>query len=216
MAVNTLVWTILMPILMAQQSPPRSGPPNIGVVNLAGVFERYQLTRDLEQMFAQRRQDVKTQAETKRDEINILRNALEQFKPGTADFRKREENLVRAEIDFQVWLEVVERRLKNEHKTWLELIYRNTQDVVAEIAVNRHIDLVLTYSDLEQDAPDSVALKQQILLRTVIYANERTDLTQEVIETLDADYQRRGGAASLHFGDDRNPAGPLGDDSPGK
>lgn len=205
MTAMTLIWVNLMPALIAQQSAQPPTSPNVAVINLAAVFERYSMTQDLEQMFAERRQNVKTEAQSKQDEISVLRTTLEQFKPGSADFRTREEDLVRGEISFQVWLEIQERRLKNEHKGWLSLIYRNTQAAVAEIAADRRIDLVLTYSDLEEDAPDSVAFKQQILLRTVIYANQRTDLTEQVIEMLDTDYQRRGGAATLKLGQSGNP-----------
>ena len=210
MAVITLAWANLMPMLIAQPPAQRAASPNIAVINLAAVFERYQITQDLEQMFAERREEVQAEAQRKQDEVNGLRTTVEQFKPGSADYRSREEDLVRAEINFQVWLEVQERRLKSEHKAWLELIYRNTQAVVAKIAADRHIDLVLTYSDLEEDAPDSVAFKQQILLRTVIYANQRADLTEQVIEMLDADYQRRGGAAALKLGQGGGPGASPG------
>ncbi len=199
-AVITIACTNLVLLVAAQSAPHQTGASNVGVINLARVFERYQMTQDLEQMFAQRRQDLKSQAERKRDDIGVLRNALQQFKPGTDDFRQREENLVRAEVEFEVWLEIQERHLKNEHKGWLERIYLQTQDVVGKLAADRGLDLVLTYSDLDRDAPDSVAFKQQILLRTVIYANERIDLTDRVIDTLNSQYQRAGGAASLQLG----------------
>jgi len=190
---------ILTPLCAGQAGGLQPAPLNIAVINLATVFERYQMTRDLEQVFAQRRRDVKAEAEKKRDDLSAQANALQQFKPGTDDYRQREEELTRGEVEFEVWLEVQERRLKSEHKAWLEQIYQNTQDVVAAVAAKRGLDLVLTYSDVERDAPDSIAFKQQILLRTVIYANERTDLTKEVIELLDADYQKRGGVGALEL-----------------
>ncbi len=199
----------LMPVLAAQQ-PGSQAPTNIAVVNLAAVFEKYQMTRDLEERFGRRREEVKAESRGKQENIALLRNALEQFKPGTADFRQREEELVRSEIEFEVWLEVQERRLKSEHKSWLESIYRNTQEVVARIAAQRGIDLVLTYNDLEEDAPDSLAFKQQILLRTVIFASPRTDVTAPVIETLDAEYRNSGGTAALDGLLGSNPAAMTG------
>jgi len=213
MFATTCFWLSLVPLCAAQSGSTQSGsaqtaPTNIAVINLARVFERYRMTNDLEQMFAERRRDIKAQAEKKRDEIAVRTNALQQFKPGTDDYRAREEELTNAEVEFEVWLQVEERRLKNEHKAWLEQIYEYTQAVVAQIAEKRGLDLVLTYSDVERDAPDSMAFKQQILLRTVIYANNRTDITSEVTEMLDADYQRRGGAAAIKLGNvpaEQNP-----------
>ena len=184
----------------AQTAGQRSATPNIAVINLGAVFERFQMTRDLEQVFTDQRESLATQAQKTREDVIIQRNALAQFKPGSPDFLQREEELVFAQKRFEGWLDIQEVRLKREHKTWLELIYRNVQDAVAKIAEGRGIDLVLTYSDLEEDAPDSIAFKQQILLRTVIYAHDRIDLTEEVIRTVDGDYAKRGGINAIQAG----------------
>ncbi len=183
--------------VVAQPGAQRSPSPNIAVVNLTAVFDRYQMTRDLEQLFDERRQSVGAEAQKKRDDINMQRNALRDVRPGTADFTVREDDLIRAEVEFQAWLEIHERRLKNQHKNWLQAIYADAQAVVARLAAERGIDLVLTFNELQEDAPDSMAFKQQILLRSVLYASDRVDLTARVLEMLDAEYQRRGGAATL-------------------
>ncbi len=183
-----------------QYGGPRGATPNIAVVNLTAIFERYQMTRDLEQMFEERRQKVAAEAKDRRENINMLRNAILDIKRGTPDFVRREEELITAEIEFQAWLEIQERRLKEQHKSWLKMIYKNTRQVIAKIAQKNGIDLVLTYNDLEENAPDSVSFKQQILLRSVIYASERSNLTESVIEMLDKEYQRSGGVAELQGG----------------
>ncbi len=182
---------------VAQPGSPGRTPPNIAVVNLTQIFDRYQMTRDLEQMFDERRQSITAAAERKRDDVKLKRQALMDMKPGTPDFAQREEALIEAEVQFQAWLEIQERRLKNQHKSWLEMIYNHAREVIARISQERGIDLVLTYNDILDEAPDSVAFKQQILMRSVIYANARVNLTDIVVETLDSDYQRRGGAATL-------------------
>jgi len=198
MTAATIITAQYLAFLAAQPSPAAAGP-RVAVFNIATTFEKYQMTGDLEQLFAQRRQDIQAEAEKRRDALSKLASGLEQFKPGSADHRRRQDELMQAEIKFQVWLEVQERRLKQQHKQWLERIYQDVQKTVADVARQRGIDLVLTYSDVQDDAPDSIAYKQQILMRTVIYANQRSDLTNEIISLLDAEYQRRGGAAALQL-----------------
>jgi len=212
MAALAIVFLNLVPLTATQAGQPSVRPPRVAVINLAAVFEQYVMTQDLEQLFAQRRQDVKAAADTKQDNISVMKNALEQFKPGSADYKSREEELVRAEINYQVWAEVQDRRLKAEHKSWLERIYKDTQETVSKIASDRGIDLVLTYRDLDPGAPDSVAFKQQILLRTVIYANKRVDLTEETIRLLDGDYRQKGGPAILQL--NQTGIGSVGKPSP--
>jgi len=176
----------------------QAGQPGVAVINLPHVFERYQMTRDLEQFFEEKRQSFTQEAQKKRDDVTMKRNALSQFKPGTVDFNERRKNLTQAEIEFQVWLETLEAELKEEHKAWLLSLYDDVQRVVGKLAQERGFDLVLSYNEnLEEDAPDSVALRQQILLRTVLFASERVDLTQPALERLDAEYQKRGGGAAL-------------------
>lgn len=200
MSLVTIVCTSFVSLALGQQAKPLSSSPNIAVVNLTSLFDKFRMTRDLEDLFAGRRESITAEAESRRDDITFKRNELQQFKPDTPDFQQREEALIEAEIGFQVWLEVQERRLKNEHKNWLVEIYKNVEQVIAKLAADRGIDLVLTYNDLDLGAPDSVAFKQQILLRTVLYASNRSDLTTSVIAKLDADYQKRGGPNTLRLG----------------
>ena len=200
MSLVTIMCTSLVSAALGQQPQSHSGSPNIAVVDLTSLFDRFRMTRDLEDLFAGRRESITAEAESRRDDITFKRNELRQFKPGTADFQQREEALIQAEIGFQVWLEVEERRLKSEHKNWLQEIYKNVEQVIAKLAADRGIDLVLTYNALDPDAPDSIAFKQQILLRIVLYASDRSDLTNTVLARLDADYQKRGGPNTLRLG----------------
>jgi Skp family chaperone for outer membrane proteins len=188
--------TLLLSTTLAQTSP-QEPPTRIAVVNLTAVFERYQMTHDLEQVFDQRTQQFTAQAGQRRDNINLLKDAIADFKRDSAEFAQREEEFIKAQIEFQAWLEIHERRLKQQHTIWLKLIYENTRRVVAKLASERNIDLVLTINDIEDQTPDSASFKQQILLRSVIFASPRTDLTEQTIERLDHDYQARGGAQQL-------------------
>ncbi|HNO79244.1 MAG TPA: OmpH family outer membrane protein [Phycisphaerae bacterium] len=176
----------------------------IAVIDVASVFESYEMTRDLEAMFNAKRQELATEAEQRRTAIEQMRRGLAAFDPGSADYASREQELIRAEVDFQVWSTHSEQRLKTNHKLWLLAIYRNTQETVGKVADERNYDLVLTYDRLTDDAPDSVTLRQQILLQKVIYHHSRIDITTEVLNRLNNEYKSSGGIRSL----DALPATP--------
>ena len=173
---------------------------NIGVINIADVFDGYQMTTDLERLFQLSEQKIKEQSPTRLTELDTLRKELEAFAPGTPDFKERDRTLVRLEMEYQVWLGFEQRMLRDEHMRRLMQIYEDTQSAVRDVAESRGIDLVLTYDRLSADAPDSVSMRQQILLQKVIYANDKIDLTQPVLEQLNRAYQERGGIDSLKFG----------------
>ncbi len=174
-----------------------SAQSNIAVIDVAQVFESYTMTRDLESMFNAKRQELSNEAEQRRTSIEQMRRGLAAFDPSSADYISREQELIRAEVDFQVWSTHSEQRLKTNHKQWLLAIYRNTQGAVAKLANERNFDLVLTFDRLAEDAPDSVTLRQQILLQKVIYHNSRVDITTEVLNRLNNEYKSGGGIRSL-------------------
>jgi len=181
-------------------APAAQAETQIAVLDVARVFEEYEMTRDLEEMFDAKRRAAADEAEQRRGSIEQMRRALAAFDPDSDDFARREEDLTRAQIDFEVWSGMTERRLKNDHKKWLQKIYRNAQRTIAQLAEERHLDLVLTYDELTEDAPDSVTLRQQILLQKVIYHSDRIDLTGDVLDRLNQSYRADGGARSLQDG----------------
>lgn len=170
---------------------------SIAVLDVARIFEQYQMTRDLERLFEEQRRALTAEADKRRESMDQMRRALAAFDPASEDFARREQELVRAEVDFQVWSTYEERKLKTDHKNWLMHIYRNTRGVVADVAKSRGFDLVITYDRLADDAPDSTTLRQQILLQKVIYHSDRVDITEEVLNKLNSAYQSRGSIRSL-------------------
>ena len=190
----------------------RADAVNTAVVDVARVFEEYQMTRDLEAKFDERRRALAEEAERRHNNIEQMRRGLAAFDPSSKDFARREKDLLQEEVAFQVWSRYEEKKLKDNHKAWLLQIYRSTQTVVAEVAQERSIDLVLTYDRLAEDAPDSVTLRQQILLQKVIYHSDRVDITNEVLDRLNKAYREQGGLRSL--GD--APPAPEAPDRTGK
>jgi hypothetical protein len=50
---------------------------------------------------------------------------------------------------------------------------------------------------LTDEVPDSVALRQQILLQKVIYHDKRVDITDETLRRLNEAYRKSGGIRTL-------------------
>lgn len=211
-----LLTALLLPAALCLADPPQdqqTAEPNIAVVNLAQVFDGYRMTKDLEQQFDNRRRAIGDQAENRRFAVEKQLAALQAFDPASRDYAERREELRRMEFEFKVWVSMEEQRLKDEHMGWLRRIYDDVREVVADVARARGIDLILTYDELSPDVPDSLALRREILLKKVLYFNDRVDLTAEVLGRLNERYQDRGGAASLRQPppiepDTRTPAPP--------
>ncbi len=196
-------------LLLQQPAQGGSEPIRIATINIAEVFDKYEMTRGLEDRFERERQASAEQAQTRRAELDAKARAIvEQFKPDTREFEERQLEYLRSESEFQIWADYEKKRLAHEHKRWLRTIYRNVRDMVRQISEARGIDVVLTYDQLSDDAPDSNALRQQILLQKVIYSSPRVDLTREVTDRLNQEFQKSGGAGAI------SPTAPAGSTNP--
>ena len=195
---DVMLCGLLMPVAAWAAGDDRNdSPPAIGVVEIAQVFEGYQMTRDLEERFDARQRSIRAEADNRREAMEKQLASLEAFDPASKDHAERREGLQRMQFEFRVWLEMEEQRLKEEHMLWLRMIYDDVCRAVAQAARSRDIDLVLTHRELSEDVPDSSALRNEILLKKVLYFNERTDLTGQVLRLVNESYEERGGAASL-------------------
>lgn len=192
-----LGWAGLMaPMAWGQSSPPTS----VAVIDIAKVFEQYQMTTDLNDFFEKQKLAVSEQRDTRRKELETRRKELEAFVADTTDYKERSNELMRLEVEYQVWLELQERLLKDEHMRRLRQIYDDVRAMVKSVCESSGIELMLTYDTLSGDAADSAALRQQILLQKVIYVADRIELTEEVLKALNESYSKRGGIGSLKLG----------------
>ena len=178
-------------------------PSKVAVINLSRVFDQYRLTKDLEDLFEAKRQQMAAEAKQKTDEITVKRQELARFKPDSDDYKTRRTQVDEMEVQFEVWAATKERQIRDEHKAWLLRIYRNVHKAVAELSAEKGIDLVLTYDNVTDEAPDSKTLRQQLLLEKVFFFAKELDLTQEAIERLNKDYTTPENAA-------RTPVEPNG------
>ena len=186
----------------APRAVAASDSPKVAVLNLSVVFDGYQLTKDLEVKFDEQRKLMALDAEKRRGELDLKRQALEGFKSGTADHKARRDELTQLEMQYQVWAGVKEQQLRDSHKEWLLKVYQNVRAAVEAVAKEQAIDLVLTFEEVTDQAPDSKALRQQLLLEKVIWFSEKLDLTKKVIDKVNQGYAGREsiqiGAAALH------------------
>lgn len=162
--------------------------PKIGVINLSMAFDKYRLTKDLETKFDEKRRELADEADRRKAEIDVKREALASFKPGTTDYKERRDQITELEIRFQIWAGTKDQQLKDAHKEWLLRIYTDIRAAVQKVAQEQGIDLVLTFEEVTEDAPDSKALRQQLLLEKVIYFDTRLDLTETVLNEVNSKY----------------------------
>ena len=139
--------------------PGTLGPTRAAVVSIAQVNERYARTADLEAKFEVKRQQFKDERDALRKRIErTTRSLQEELKPGSEAFEARRKELAMLEAEMQWFLDSKGREIDMGLATSLRSIYSDIQSVVAEVAAERSVDIVLAADELSPDAPDNPRL----------------------------------------------------------
>lgn len=184
------------------QTNPAGGttaaPPlgsKVVVVDLVRIFNECQQIADLNSMIKKKSKELNQEAEQRRKVIEDKQLELTAFTPGTPDYEARRKDLVRLNIEANVWLKVSEESMEQEKFEWTRIIYEKSLRVVDSIARERGYEIVVQRTEF---VPDDVgqnvqALRRMIQDRTVVYHVPEIDVTSEVVRRLDAEYQASGG-----------------------
>jgi Skp family chaperone for outer membrane proteins len=171
----------------------------IAVVDFVRVFNEAVQIRDLNEAIRQMTDDITAEADQRRKAIENKQLQLSAFKVGSADYNSRRDELFRLNIEANVWLKVKEQEVEQIKYDWTRVIYTKALSIAEELATAQGYDAVLLRSEFKpDDLEQSVqALRRFIQDRTVIYSDARIDLSDTLIQKLDAEYNAAGGKQQL-------------------
>jgi len=175
------------------------GATTVGVINIASASEKYKKTGDLESQFDALRKRLGAERDALKDKIDKANRSLqEELKPGTEEFRQRVKDIAIMEAELKWFIESESQKVERGLAESLRGIFTDIHAVVREVAEEKGIDVVLAADNLPTDAPDSPnQVRQHILLQKVLYWKPGVDITDVVIERLNARYKAAGAAAPI-------------------
>lgn len=155
-------------------------PPAQAAVPKVGKLAMVDMQRVLNETKAGKaaRKRLEKSSKTKEAKFEKKRVALESeaAKLGSLSGQKlaeAQEKLQRESIELQNMLMALEQELGEQHNQLLEKMYKNSQAIVADLAKEKGLDLVLVRDPM-----------------TVIYAEDGLDITATVIERYDAKHPK--------------------------
>ena len=183
------VWMTAAMLSVAQQGT--AGTTRVAVVNIGAVSERYQKTTDLEATFEQRRVAFNQRLNELRQKIDTTKRSLqEELKPATPEFEERRKELTMSQAELQWFTDSEGQKIEEGLALSLREIYTDIQGVVAAVAKEQNLDLVLAVDRLPADPPaNTQQARQQIVLQKVLYWEPRTEITEEVATRLNTNYK---------------------------
>ncbi len=170
---------VLAPAAQAQQ-----GGVNIAVIDVSHVFKNHpRFTAQADKIKA----EIKAFEEhinAERTKLTEERKKLEQFNPGTPDYKRIEENLARIATDLQLKAGLKRKAVLEEEARLYYDTYGEIQGAIKQVATKYNIGLVLRFNSKPIDPNDRGDVLNGIN-RPVVYQNG-IDITAPVMDILGA------------------------------
>ncbi|HUN82586.1 MAG TPA: OmpH family outer membrane protein [Phycisphaerae bacterium] len=216
LAIAAIVTVAVTTLTSGQPNTPASpaGESRIAVVDLVRIFNECAQILDLNDMIRSMNDDYSKEAAQRKKAIEDKQAELGAFKPGTNDYEVRKKNLIRMNIEANVWLKVKEQEIDQLKFDWTRVVYEKSLQAIAELGKEKGYDAVLQKMEfkpleIEQNVQN---LRRLIQDRAVLYHNPEVDITEKVIQRMNAAYKSAGGKASLIAAPPgssaKNPAAP--------
>lgn len=187
----------------AQIPPPAPVAPVIGTVDVEQVFRSYEKVKATNQEFSA------AMMARKNDLMKIMAQAqteaefLAKLEPGSDDYKQHENRVTELKAKHEASREQAEREFALRQAESMATLYKEIQQMVAKIAVWRKMNYVVKVSNQPITGTDPNTVMSAIS-STMVYADTRNDITNDVIYNLNRFYK----ASTVPATGSRPAAGP--------
>lgn len=161
-----------------------ASPVPVAVVDIGEIFKNHPgFNRKIEALrkeVDQWQQSMEKQAQ----ELSRNREALTQtYRPGTPQYKEQEEKLARQQASLTTDAQLQRKEfMDREAQLYLET-YQEVQKIIARVAKDANVGLVLRFSRLEMESEDRQSILQGVY-RPVVYYDRNLDMTDHIIGLL--------------------------------
>ncbi len=162
----------------------------VAVVDVQKAFDALREKTQVEAELTTAADLVKTEDGKRQAKLRELDQDLKIMAVGTPPYEKKQEELERAALDRQVWLQFQQGKLNRERAVRIEAIYKKMIETIGRVAQANGYKLVLFK---EQDVNlGSISKPEQISAiigsRKVLWSSDELDLTDQVVQRLNNDF----------------------------
>jgi Skp family chaperone for outer membrane proteins len=170
-------------------APASPAPTKLAVVNIVTLFadllEKKAADGEIEKM----KSDFETEGRKRQAELADMEKALGQLSPGSADFQKAQEDLLKKSMELQTFNNYAQQRLFIELRVRTAALYRKINDAVAKYAAANGIALVFVADSPNiEKAASQEALMGMITTRKILYNHPDYDITSKIKQMMNTEY----------------------------
>jgi len=168
--------------------------PVIGTVDMDAVFKSYEKVKVSSEEFKAAALARKADLQKIQLEAQQETEILAKLQPGTEDFKKHENKVTQLKAQFEAGRELAERDFAGREAEAMATLYKEVQAMVARVAQWRKMTYVVKVSNqpISGSNPNSV---MAAMANTMVYADSRNDITNDVVYNLNRMYKAAGGTS---------------------
>jgi Skp family chaperone for outer membrane proteins len=189
-------WSFLLALAvslgMARPARAQNAGPTVAIADPAKIFNKMNETNVLKEKMEKERQALVQEEKDKMDAIDAMKGRLKNLKPDSPQYAEEDAKLLQASIEIKVWRELHMANQQRVMKRQMKTLFDKIETAIADIAQQRGYSIVVAEQgmDIPEDM-DAITIEQlQTLIgrRDVLYAAKGIDITELVINDLNAKY----------------------------
>jgi len=169
----------------------------IACVDVVHIFNEYQRQKDLSEEMKDLQEKLQLEGDERKRRIDAQQATINAMSSNDPALVGKMRELLRMQIEYKNWFELKQAEMTREIAVWSARIYGEVLEVVEKIAVQDGYDIVLYRDEFEPLMSEPEAIREQIRSRKVLYCGPRADITQIVLDKLNADYRAQPRAKML-------------------
>lgn len=179
--------------LVAAATTLAPAPATVAVVDLARIFNGLDAFTAFQDAKVKMTEEAQADAAAQRAQIEDLQADLEDFPEGSDRHREALLALQLAAIEFEASLTFRERQMQRFDSESIRNLYESIREGVATFAEARGYDMVIVDDGAEPIPADTADPIAMISSRRVLFAKDAMDVTEAVIEVMNAAAKDSGG-----------------------
>jgi Skp family chaperone for outer membrane proteins len=182
-----LVQALVLGTLILAGAAPQAAATEVAVVDITYIIKNHGRYKQLRATITNQVKEIEASLRAQFKTLTEERKKLEQYRQGTAEYRKHERKVAQMYSDLQVQRTIKRREIADEDAQRLLQAYKEIASVITSVAERFKLGLVVNFDSSKLDPLNQKQLST-IFRRFVIFQNKR-DITKHVLEELTRRYQ---------------------------
>jgi len=162
---------------------PPAATGGVAVIDITYILDNYSRLKQEGERFKAAVEATGKKFKAEQDAIVKSAEKLKQFKPGTPEYKKLEEELTKRQSDLKVEASLEEKTFAERESQMYLQAYREVTNLVRIYAERNNITLVLRFNGKPVDQNNRDAIRAE-LFKTVLYNSPSIDITDPILAEL--------------------------------